>query len=126
MAPGRAPAYGQGISFWALGEMIRGRAGLVETDDEAETRAKIATMLATHVPIEAERRWIEPAMLALLGIAGTEVAADQLFAAWRTFFDRLSEEAPVIMLFEDLHWADGPRDFVDTSSNGRATARSTC
>jgi tetratricopeptide (TPR) repeat protein len=111
---GRAPAYGQGISFWALGEMIRGRAGLVETDDEAETRAKIATMLATHVPVEAERRWIEPAMLALLGIAGTEVAADQLFAAWRTFFDRLSETAPVIMLFEDLHWADsGLLDFVD-------------
>jgi class 3 adenylate cyclase/tetratricopeptide (TPR) repeat protein len=111
---GRAPAYGQGISFWALGEMIRGRAGLVETDAELETREKIAAMLDAHVPIEAERRWIEPAMLALLGIAGTEVAADQLFAAWRTFFDRLSEAAPVILLFEDLHWADsGLLDFVD-------------
>jgi class 3 adenylate cyclase/tetratricopeptide (TPR) repeat protein len=111
---GRAPAYGQGISFWALGEMVRGRAGLVETDGEAETRAKIATMLATHVPLETERRWIEPAMLALLGISGAEVAADQLFAAWRTFFDRLSETAPVILLFEDLHWADsGLLDFVD-------------
>ena len=111
---GRAPAYGQGISFWALGEMIRGRAGLVETDGEAETRAKIASMLAAHVPTEAERRWIEPAMLALLGIAGTEVAADQLFAAWRTFFDRLSDTGPVILLFEDLQWADsGLLDFVD-------------
>ena len=111
---GRAPAYGQGISFWALGEMIRGRAGLVETDGEAETRDKIAAMLAAHVPIEAERRWIEPAMLALLGIAGTEVEADQLFAAWRTFFDRLSETGPVILLFEDLQWADsGLLDFID-------------
>jgi class 3 adenylate cyclase/tetratricopeptide (TPR) repeat protein len=111
---GRAPAYGQGISFWALGEMVRGRAGLVETDGEDETRAKIAAMLATHVPVEAERHWIEPAMLALLGIAGTEVAADQLFAAWRTFFDRLSETGPVILLFEDLQWADsGLLDFID-------------
>ncbi|MBI3750663.1 MAG: AAA family ATPase [Chloroflexi bacterium] len=111
---GRAPAYGEGISFWALGEMIRGRAGLVETDGEEETRAKIAAMLATYIPNEAERRWIEPAMLALLGIAGTEVAADQLFAAWRTFFDRLSDTGPVILLFEDLQWADsGLLDFVD-------------
>jgi class 3 adenylate cyclase/tetratricopeptide (TPR) repeat protein len=111
---GRAPAYGEGISFWALGEMIRGRAGLVETDGEDETRAKIAAMLATHVPVDAERRWIEPAMLTLLGIAGTEVAADQLFAAWRTFFDRLSETGPVILLFEDLQWADsGLLDFID-------------
>jgi class 3 adenylate cyclase/tetratricopeptide (TPR) repeat protein len=111
---GRAPAYGQGISFWALGEMVRGRAGLVETDDEAVTRAKIATMLETHVPSEAERRWMEPAMLTLLGIAGAEVEADQLFAAWRTLFDRLSDTAPVILLFEDLQWADsGLLDFID-------------
>ena len=39
---GRSPAYGEGITFWALGEMVRGRAGLAETDDEATTRAKLA------------------------------------------------------------------------------------
>ena len=39
---GRSPAYGDGITFWALGEMIRGRAGLAEGDDEATTRARIA------------------------------------------------------------------------------------
>jgi class 3 adenylate cyclase/tetratricopeptide (TPR) repeat protein len=111
---GRAPAYGQGISFWALGEMVRSRAGLVETDDEALTRTKIAAMLETHVPSESERRWMEPAMLTLLGIPGAEVEADQLFAAWRTLFDRLSETGPVILVFEDLQWADsGLLDFID-------------
>ena len=34
---GRSPSYGDGITFWALGEMVRGRAGLQETDDEATT-----------------------------------------------------------------------------------------
>jgi class 3 adenylate cyclase/tetratricopeptide (TPR) repeat protein len=111
---GRSPAYGQGISFWALGEMIRGRAGLAETDDEPTTRARVAEMLAKVVPDETERRWIEPAMLTLLGISTGEDAADQLFAAWRTFFDRLAATGPVVLVFEDLHWADpGLLDFID-------------
>jgi class 3 adenylate cyclase/tetratricopeptide (TPR) repeat protein len=110
---GRSPAYGDGISFWALGEMVRRRAGLLETDDETTTRAKIAETLATHVPDEAERRWIEPALLALLGIE-TGIGSEQLFGAWRTFFERLSASAPVVMVFEDFHYADGGLiDFVD-------------
>ncbi|HYN70345.1 MAG TPA: adenylate/guanylate cyclase domain-containing protein, partial [Candidatus Eisenbacteria bacterium] len=56
---GRSPSYGEGITFWALGEMVRGRAGLLETDDEATTRAKITSTLAEHVPDPDERRWIE-------------------------------------------------------------------
>ncbi len=110
---GRSPAYGEGISFWALGEMVRGRAGLVETDDEATTRAKVAESLTTHVHDAEERRWIEPALLALLGIE-TTVPSDQLFGAWRTFFERLAASAPVVMIFEDFHFADaGLLAFVD-------------
>ena len=47
---GRSPAYGDGITFWALGEMVRRRAGLAETDDEATTRERIAATVAEHVP----------------------------------------------------------------------------
>ena len=110
---GRSPAYGEGISFWALGEMVRGRAGLLETDDEATTRARIAETLATHIPDPDERRWIEPALLTLLGVE-SGIGSDQLFGAWRTFFERLAATAPVIMIFEDFHFADaGVIDFVD-------------
>ena len=110
---GRSPAYGEGISFWALGEMVRGRCGLLETDDEATTREKVGATLATHVPDAEERRWIEPALLTLLGI-GAVASAEQLFGAWRTFFERLAASAPVVMVFEDLHFADtGLLDFVD-------------
>jgi tetratricopeptide (TPR) repeat protein len=111
---GRSPAYGEGITFWALGEMIRGRAGLVETDDETTTRSKIADSVAEHVPDPEERRWIEPALLALLGLE-SGIASAQLFAAWRTFFERLAASATVIMVFEDLQWADaGLLDFIDS------------
>jgi class 3 adenylate cyclase/tetratricopeptide (TPR) repeat protein len=110
---GRSPAYGDGVTFWALGEMIRGRAGLLETDDEATTRTRIAAMLQEHVPDPEERTWIEAALLALLGFE-VDVGSEQLFGAWRTFFERLAASGPVVMVFEDLHHADlGLLDFID-------------
>ena len=110
---GRSPAYGDGITFWALGEMVRGRAGLAEGDDEATTRARIAETVRTHVSDPAEAAWIEPALLALLGVE-TGVGSDELFAAWRTFFERLADTAPVVLVFEDLQHADpGLLDFID-------------
>ncbi|MFL5710531.1 MAG: adenylate/guanylate cyclase domain-containing protein, partial [Chloroflexota bacterium] len=110
---GRSPAYGTGISFWALGEMVRGRCRLVETDDEATSRSKIAQALAEHVQDADERRWIERAFLVLLGFE-SGMATEELYGAWRTFFERLAETSPVIMVFEDFHHADtGLVDFVD-------------
>ena len=100
------PAYGEGISFWALGEMVRRRAGLLETDDEPTTRPKIAETVAEYVPDETERRWIEPALLALLGVEASAGGSEQLFAAWRTFFERIADRGPVAMVFEDFHFAD--------------------
>ena len=110
---GRSPAYGAGITFWALGEMIRSRCGLVETDDETTTRANVAEILAEHITDPEERRWIEPALLVLLGVE-SGIGPDELFAAWRTFFERLSVSGAVVLVFEDLHWADsGTLDFID-------------
>ena len=71
-------------------------------------------MVVEHVPDEAERRWIEPAMLALLGIGTESANSEQLFAAWRTFFERMAETGLVALVFEDLHWADsGTLDFIE-------------
>jgi class 3 adenylate cyclase len=110
---GRSPAYGDGITFWALGEMVRERAGLLETDDEKTTREKLAASLREHVPNEAERASIERALLVLLGFE-SGVDPQQLFGAWRTFFERLADSNPVVMVFEDLHFADqGLLDFID-------------
>jgi len=110
---GRSPAYGDGITFWALGEMVRGRAGLVESDDAATTRTRIGTTVREHVSNEDEAAWIESALLPLLGV-DSEIASDQLFSAWRTFFERLAATSPVVMVFEDLHHADaGLLDFID-------------
>jgi class 3 adenylate cyclase len=111
---GRSPAYGEGITFWALGEIVRGRCGLLETDDEATTRVKVAQALEVLMPDPAEVRRLELALLALLGVEQAGPASDELFSAWRTFFERLAAIAPVVLVFEDLHHADhGLLDFVE-------------
>ncbi len=112
---GRSPSYGEGVTFWALGEMVRSRAGLLEVDDATTTRDKIAVSVREHVPDEAERRWIEPALLALLGVGEPPAGGrDELFRAWRTFFERLASTQTVALVFEDLQWADaGLLDFID-------------
>ncbi len=70
-------------------------------------------MLLEHVPDEVERAWIAPALLSLLGVE-SGAGAQQLFGAWRTFFERLAASGPVVMVFEDLHYADaGLLDFID-------------
>lgn len=112
---GRSPAYGEGISFWALAEMVRSRVGLLELDDAATTRGKLAQALETYVPDETERRWMGSRLEQLLGMAEADVGGrEDLFAAWRTFFERVAGDNTLVMVFEDLHWADpGQLDFID-------------
>jgi class 3 adenylate cyclase/tetratricopeptide (TPR) repeat protein len=112
---GRSPSYGEGISFWALGEMVRMRAGIGEGDDEQTTRAKLAESVARYVLDVSERPELEGALLQLLGVGdGRTRERDTLFLAWRTFWERLSETGTVVLVFEDLQWADaGLLDFIE-------------
>jgi class 3 adenylate cyclase/tetratricopeptide (TPR) repeat protein len=112
---GRSPASGDGITFWALGEMVRRRAGLVETDDEPTTRERIAATVAEYVPTDNDRRWVEPALLTLLGLEPAPPGGrDVLFAAWRIFFERIAAGGTTVFVFEDLQWADGGLlDFIE-------------
>jgi class 3 adenylate cyclase/tetratricopeptide (TPR) repeat protein len=112
---GRSPSYGEGITFWALGEMVRRRAGLAESDEEATTRERIHATVEEFVAAEDDRRWVEPALLTLLGLEPAPAGGrDVLFAAWRIFFERIAEQGTTVLLFEDLQWADtGLLDFVE-------------
>ncbi len=112
---GRTPAYGEGISYWALAEMVRLRAQITEGEDAASARPKLTAMLEQFVDDPEERRFVEPRLAGLLGLA--ELPSDgreELFAAWRTLFERIAAQAPTVLVFVDLHWADqGLLDFVE-------------
>lgn len=112
---GRSPAYGEGVSFWALAEMVRSRAGLAQGADAATTRSAINATVEEFVPDPAERAWLVPRLLELVGAGDkSELDSESLFAAWRTFFERIAERGTVVLVFEDLHWADsGLLDFIE-------------
>lgn len=112
---GRSPAYGEGISYWALAEMLRGRAGIAETDATDVARQRIRQMLQRFVADDVERRWIEPRVTGLLGLDDLPTESrDELFAAWRTLIERIAVQSPAVLSFADLQWADqGTFDFIE-------------
>ncbi len=112
---GRCLSYGEGVSYWALAEMVRARAGIVDGDDLAAERGKLQMAIERFVAEERERRLVAPRLAQLLGLeerSGGEAA--DLFSGWRLFFERMADAAPVVLAFEDLQWADsGLLDFID-------------
>ena len=112
---GRCLSYGEGVTYWALAEMVRMRARMAEEDDAETAIGKLRSALAQHVPDIDERLWIEPHLAHLLGLQERgQQDRDELFSAWRTFFQRMAETSPVIMVFEDLQWADAALlDFIE-------------
>ena len=121
---GRSPAYGEGLAFWALGEMVRERAGIAESDDPSVSREKLAATLREYVADAAERAWMEPRLAALLGLEAAPPGEREEFeAACRTLFERISERGTVVLVFEELQWADPALlDFIETVTD-RSRAR---
>jgi class 3 adenylate cyclase/tetratricopeptide (TPR) repeat protein len=112
---GRCLAYGDGVAFWALAEMVRTRAGIVEDEESEEASPKLRALLDRIVPDEEERRFVEPRLAQLLGLEARGPGdQENLFSAWRIFFERLADDSPTVLLFEDLHWADASLlDFIE-------------
>ena len=115
---GRSLPYGQGVSFWALAEMVKAQAGILDSDTAGEAAAKLAEMTAEAMPGSSDADWVRRHLGALAGVeGGVSVGGDrrgEAFAAWRQFFEALAERRPLVLVFEDLHWADdGLLDFVD-------------
>jgi predicted ATPase/class 3 adenylate cyclase len=113
---GRSLPYGEGVSFWALGEMVKAQAGIREDDSAEQAATRLAGSVRELVP-EGEAEWVESHLRPLAGLGAHEGLGDrrdEAFAAWRRFFEAMAERRPLILVFEDLHWADeGLLDFVD-------------
>lgn len=112
---GRSPSYGNGPSLWALGEMIRRRAGITEADDDATTKARLDEMVAEFIEDVDQGAWVRERLATLLGI-GDSIGSErtELFAAARALFEAVSERGTTVLIFEDLQWADpGLLEFIE-------------
>jgi class 3 adenylate cyclase/tetratricopeptide (TPR) repeat protein len=113
---GRCLAYGEGVTYWALAEMVRMRCRIVEDDEPARATTKLEAMLSEHLLDADEREFVRPKLAHLIGLSeqGHSSERHDLFAAWRLFFERLADASPTVLVFEDLHWADASLlDFVE-------------
>lgn len=114
---GRCVSFGEGVGFRAVADMVRMRADIVLDDPVDQQRVKLAAMLDELFATDRDSYERADRTLArLLGLDDGKrlISQGELFAGWRLFFERLSEAAPVILLFEDLHWSDqGQLDFID-------------
>ncbi len=112
---GRCLAYGEGVTYWALADMVRMRARIAEDEDPASARSKLHATLSEHILDAEERAFVEPRLAQLLGLAEQATGDRQdMFAAWRLFFERLADTYPTVLVFEDLQWADTSLlDFVE-------------
>ena len=91
--------------------MFRQAAGIAESDDIVTTDRRLAEAQGRLELSDDERAWVA---LLLGHDAGTGAARDELTAGWRQAFERMSRIAPLVLVFEDLQWADdGLVDFIE-------------
>jgi class 3 adenylate cyclase/tetratricopeptide (TPR) repeat protein len=112
---GRCLAYGEGVAYWALSEMIRMRARIVDNEPPAAAREKLRRAVKEVVAGEEERAWVEPRLAHLVGLEeGAASEPRDLYAAWRFFFEQMAADRLTVLVFEDMQWADsGLLDFVE-------------
>jgi class 3 adenylate cyclase/tetratricopeptide (TPR) repeat protein len=114
---GRCLPYGDGVSFWALGEMVKAQAQILESDGPEQAGEKLRRAVTEVVSDPDEVSWVEQQLRPLVGVGGelgSGERAGEAFAAWRRFLGGLAETTSLVLAFEDLHWADeGLLDFVD-------------
>jgi class 3 adenylate cyclase/tetratricopeptide (TPR) repeat protein len=112
---GRCLSYGEGVAYWALAEIVRSRAGILEEESAPTAREKLRAAVEAQIPDERERRMVEPRLAHLLRLdERPDADRADLFSGWRLFFERMADSGPVVLVFEDLQWADsGLLDFID-------------
>jgi class 3 adenylate cyclase/tetratricopeptide (TPR) repeat protein len=99
---GRCPAYGEGITYLPVAEILREAAGIAELDTPEKAIAKLAAVLTQH----EEAGTITERLGSLLGLIDATAPSQETFWAVRRLLEVLAEERPVVIVFDDIHWGE--------------------
>jgi class 3 adenylate cyclase/tetratricopeptide (TPR) repeat protein len=100
---GRCLPYGDGIAFWALGEIVKAECGILESDSQEEAESKLEHALLREDPDFA---WLKSRLAPLVGVGGAPASQEEAFNAWRRVLETWAEGRETVLVFEDLHWGD--------------------
>src|SRR5204862_2036068 len=100
---GRALPYGEGVTFWPLAEMVKSAAGITDEDPLETARAKLIECCGD----EAIEELLGLASGVLEAVEGERGQPEIAWAA-REFADELADVQPLVLVFEDIHWAEEP------------------
>ena len=100
---GRCLSYGQGITFWPIREMVHQAAGIGDQDSAAEAREKISALVDPSTP-DAQRT-VE-GVTDVIGLGDGGVERQDAFLAVRGLFEGIAQQRPLVLLFDDVHWAE--------------------
>lgn len=99
---GRCLSYGEGITFWAIAEAVREAADIEDDDDDDEIRRKLGLL----VDDDAVRAQVVELIGGLLGRFTTTSSTEETFWAVRVLLESLGRRRPVVLVLDDIHWAD--------------------
>jgi predicted ATPase len=95
------------VTFWALGEIVKSHAGILESDSPEEVAKKLAAAVADVVDDGDDRSWFVARLGVLVGAEGAQAAdREESFTAWRRFLEAIAARTPFVLVVEDVHWAD--------------------
>lgn len=99
---GRCLPYGEGITFWPLAEVVRDATGLSVDEPADAARAKLEALLA-H---EEQAGLIAERIGQLIGLSNSLAGGEESFWAVRRFLETLARSQPLVVLLDDIHWAE--------------------
>jgi class 3 adenylate cyclase/tetratricopeptide (TPR) repeat protein len=99
---GRCLSYGEGITYWPVAEVVRQAAGIAHHDTLDAARRKLAALLAG----EGRAEQIANRIAATVGFAEAAGRTEETFSAVRQLLEHLARVRPLVVAFDDLHWAE--------------------
>jgi class 3 adenylate cyclase/tetratricopeptide (TPR) repeat protein len=106
---GHCPPYGDAVTYAALAQIVKAQCGILDTDapDAATSRlTDTVHVLVDGTDLASQESWLVARLAPLVGLPSTEASQEEFFTAWRRFLEALAVTGPLVLVIEDLHWAD--------------------